>query len=224
MRGQEEHRRTGSVFRYAATGFFSAGTVPWLAFLALLRKRGWKFSIIVISFALNGFCAIVFTLAFFISDDETGTRECATAPAAAIPPGFECAQRGPLYFVRVRPDSPTAPVLGQSLFVVQNGCFVAGFDLSDGRSRVETARLYGADCLLKLELDVSSGATSFTSYAEDGTPESSLRDGDGDGVPDIRIEWNADRSFKRSGNLTWVPTSDENARDQRTHEGPSPSP
>ena len=179
---------------------------------------------VLISLGLNLFCAFVFVLAFAIAGEEQEVTESPPAAVGAIPPGFEWARQGPLYFARVRADSPAAPILGQSVFIAQDGCFVAGFEFTNGTARIESAELYDSDCLAKLDLNVSSGATIFTSYAKDGRAEYSLRDCDGDGVPDIRTEWDVPRSFKRAGELTWVPMSDDNAVDQRSHGSPPPSP
>jgi hypothetical protein len=211
-------RRRERIFKYGVIGFFSAPTVLWVALLDVCRRGGWRSSLLVISLALNLFCGFVFVLAFLIAGEEPEVKESPPGTGGAIPPGFEWAQQGPLYFARVRTDSSAGAILGESVFITQDGCLVAGFDFTDGTPRIERAVLYDSKCLSKIEFDVLSGATSIMSYTQDGIPGSSLTDEDGDGVPDVKIEWDGPKSFRRSGHVTWVPTSDANAPDQVSNE------
>jgi hypothetical protein len=173
------------------------------AFAQLFRRRGWRFSLVTVSVAGNVLFVAVVVAAYLVSHEPSGEKECPGIAKNALPPGFVCKEQGSLSFAEMSSREAAASVFGRTVFVASGGCIVAAFEFDKSGGNVSTANIYDAACRPRLEMDVATGATSYSVYDGSAEPEYSVRDKNGDGIPDVKIEWTSNTSFRRSEPIEW---------------------
>jgi hypothetical protein len=155
-----------------------------------------------VSVAGNLLFLAVVIIAYIVLHEPPGEDGCPASAKGALPAGFVCKEQGPLYFAEMSSRQAAASLFGRTVFVASGGCIVAAFEFDKSGGNVSTAQIYDAACRPRLEMDLATGATSYTVF--DGyTAEYGVRDKDGDGIPDIKIEWTSNTSFRRSEPIEW---------------------
>ena len=202
----ERHRtpRTRRWFALGLGALFYPPLLVWAAFVTLVRRRGWRFALTTASVAGNALFLAVVIIAYAVLHGSSDEEGCPVSAKGALPAGFVCKEQGPLYFARVAPGQPASSVLRGTVFVYLHACVVASFEFTDGGDNLTSAELYDAACRPCIELDPTTGATSYSVY--DGwytDPEYSVRDTDADGIPDVKIDWTNNTSFRRAEPIEW---------------------
>lgn len=202
---REEHR-TQRIRRRFALGLGALLYTPllfWAAFAPLFRARGWRFTLTAVSVAGNILFLVVVILAYTVSLGPSAKKECPSGPNDVLPPGFVCKEQGPLYFAEMSPEELAYSVLPRTIDVFLRGCIVASFEFAKGVDTLSGAELYDANCRPRVDLDPATGATSYSVYDGYTDPEYSVRDKDGDGIPDLKIDWTSNTSFRRTEPIEW---------------------
>jgi hypothetical protein len=156
-----------------------------------------------VSVAGNALFLAVVIIAYTVLHEPPGEEGCPPGAKGALPAGFVCKEQGPLYFAEMSSREAAASFFGRTVFVVSRGCTVAAFEFDKSGGNVSTAQIYDAACRPRLELDPVSGATSYTVYDAYGDADYGVRDKDGDGIPDWKIDWRSNTSFRRSEPIEW---------------------
>ena len=204
----------------AAVAIFSPGLAVLATVIQMMGQRGWKFAMVGISVAVNAlFMFALIVVGYAGSDDESLIVDHRGDGNAAIPEGFSLRRQGPLYFAEPVFDELSSITLRSSICVVLHGCIVATFEFEDGLSTLTNVQVWDAQCRPRIDFDVRTGATIYSLFEthKDMDPEYSIRDEDGDGIPDRKINWATSESFKRSGPMSWenVTVRDSSGDDHR---------
>lgn len=171
--------------------FRSACAVIWTA-----RGKRWKSTLIALSVCGNLLSLFVVLLATYSMKREQ----------AKLAPGFVLHSSGPLRFCRAPTDSELARILPNTIYVSSGGVIRARFEFGDSELTVLTTTTvmdeYGRPWI---DASVNDGTFMYNQFVDDEQedPVFSLRDRNGNGIPDIKVNWNLGQSFEAEGDLAW---------------------
>lgn len=202
MERRRNSRQTQGQIRLTLAALFSPQLAMWMGFMRILRGRGWRFALVTLSVLGNLLFIFVLILAFVIGrQSEAG--DCPDTAQGTFPSDMRCRPPGPLYFAEFSPGIIPDSVLPPAIYVVTDGCILAGFDFDEERETVKASQLYDNTCRSRVDLTLATGALIYTNYGKGFEAEYSLRDEDGDGVPDRKVDWTTNESFIRSHPPDW---------------------
>lgn len=184
---------------------FPVVAMGW-GFLKVLFARGrWAHKLIALSICGNVLFVVVLILAYFVG--SKADRGSAEEEAALLGPDFVPCLDAPLHFVKARPESELGSVSLHHVYLSFRGIIRANFEFVDGEmdtlKKVQVSDKYGRLDWISARLE--DGKLYYTRYHGDKGAEGdvTLIDEDGDGIPDVMIDWNLRARFEREQELTW---------------------
>lgn len=195
-------RQTGGQIRLTLAALFSPQLSMWVGLIRILRGRGWRFALVTLSILGNLLFVIVIVLAYSVGS-HSEPSDCSDSAHVLFPSDMRCRTPGPLYFAEFSPGIIPDSVLPPAIYVVLDGCILAGFEFDEDLETVKASQLYDDTCRSRVDLTLATGAFIYTNYGKGFEAEYSLRDEDGDGVPDRKVDWTTNESFISSNALDW---------------------
>ena len=198
------HRKHRSLIPLILVSWFSPLIAIEWGFLRLMRFAGWKRALIILSAFGNLLFASVLVIGYLESANPCNPIECNVGEPVAS----DCIQRcrGPLRFCEHPPESDLSSALPNSIYVASTGTIRARFQFAD-EELISITDVMLCDGFGRpwIEVNIEDGSMIYSRYADDvaADPTVSLRDKDGDGIPDIMINWELTTSFERDQNLSW---------------------
>ena len=202
MKRCRESRQTGPQIHLTLAALFSPQLAMWAAVIRILRGQGWRFALVTFSVLGNLLFVVVVILAYSAAS-HSGAGACSDTVYGVFPSGMRCRGPGPLYFAEFSPGTIPDSVLPPTIYVVMDGCILAGFEFDAQLRTVNASQLNDDMCRSRVDLTLATGAFIYTNYGKGFEAEYSLRDEDGDGVPDRKVDWITNESFIRSHPLEW---------------------
>lgn len=182
----------------------SACAVIWTA-----RGKRWKSTLIALSVCGNILSLFVVVLASY----------SVTRDQAKLTPGFILHSPGPLMFCRVPADSELERILPNSIYVSFGGLIRARFEFGDNELTVLTSTsVMDQSGRPWIEADIKDGNFIYNQFQDDEQvdPVFSLRDRNGDGIPDIKVDWNLGQSYEAEGAFAWRRIDGDGGEPQRS--------
>ncbi|MCP4591168.1 MAG: hypothetical protein GY842_10510 [bacterium] len=176
----------------------------WVGLRVLFCRGRWLHKFLVLSVCGNLVFAMGLFLAFTEEDNPQGFYPSQEGTLA----GFEfirCSE-GPLWFCRTSEGSELDQALPNTVYVAFAGLIRARFEFVDEKMNalreVTVSDQFGRPWV---DVNLTDQNLIYSRYtAEQQTdPEVSLRDKDGDGIPDMMVNWQSQESFERKEELEW---------------------
>lgn len=188
----------------AAIGVLNPVILLPIGLARLLRSIGVMKVLFFLS-VLGNLAFLTLVIVALLSDSERGSSKSLDhALVGAIPPGFIVRDQGPLYFCELANGNDSANLISNRIYVASESCAWAEFEFmhpSDKHPRV--VAINNSACQSVLAYNLLDGSINITRFGADGQVEESLRDENGDGIPDRRINWRDNSSYVRTGSVTW---------------------
>ncbi len=197
-------------------GILGLTLVSWLApifvmfwapfrLVAVARVQGRVRTILAFSLAGNFLFVLVLVLGYYESTrPEPGgaTR----AGELVAPECIEC-PGDPFRFCQAPPGSELARIIPNAIYVASADVHRVRFEFSDTQlgSLVEVT-LSDAVGRPWIDANLEDGTVIYSRYSSQDQlePEVSLLDEDGDGIPDVMMDWALQQRYQREGELLWV--------------------
>ena len=161
-----------------------------------MERKNW---LIVISLACNGI--LLWLLLVVWASGAIDGR-------VLIPPDIVARAQGPLYFGRAAEGSELAEALPDTIYLIDSGLTRAVIEFAD-ESLTSCTQITIHDRLGRawVSVDLNDGTMIHERYADDSQsePQISVRDTDGDGIPDTMVNWELKKGFEVDQKLTWRP-------------------
>lgn len=189
--------------------------VVWGALRALRQPGRRKDKVLALSVFGNLLFVIVLLLGYLASryDDQVHRPEGGGAQIV-VPPDLVHRARGPLEFCEAHPGSERAVRYPNAIYAASLGLIRARFEFADEQMGV-LREVTIADKLGRPWIDASldDGKVIWHRYAGEHDLESeiSLMDENGDGIPDVMINWKTRETYRPEHEVPWqrVATSDD---------------
>ncbi len=183
---------------------FPAVAMGWGILKVLFGPGRWGPKLITLSIFGNVLFVFVLILGYYVSEADRGSAE---EEAALLGPDFVPCLDAPLHFVEARPESELGSMSLHHVYLSFRGIIRANFEFVDGEmdtlKKVQVSDKYGRLDWISARLE--DGKLYYTRYHGDKGAEGdvTLIDEDGDGIPDVMIDWNLRARFEREQELTW---------------------
>ena len=168
-----------------------------------MERKNW---LIVISLACNGILLWLLLVVW-----ASGAIE----GRVLISPNIVACAQGPLYFARAAEGSELREMMPHAIFVVQSGLVRSVMEFAD-ESLTSCTEITIHDRLGRawVSLDLKDGTMIHERYADDSQsePQISVRDTDGDGIPNTMVNWELKKGFEVDQKLTWRPAVPRESR------------
>lgn len=168
-----------------------------------MERKNW---LIVISLACNGI--LLWLLLVVWASGAIDGR-------VLIPPDIVARAQGPLYFGRAAEGSELLEMRPHTIYVVQSGLVRSVMEFAD-ESLTSCTHITIRDRLGRawVTMDLNDGTMIHERYADDSqsAPQISVRDTDGDGIPDTMVNWELKKGFEVDQELTWRPAAPRESR------------
>ena len=168
-----------------------------------MERKHW---LLVVSFAGNGI--LLWLLVVVWASGAIDGR-------VLISPDIVSRAQGPLYFGRAAEGSDLAEALPHTIYIVDSGLTRAVIEFAD-ESLTSCTQITIHDRLGRawVSMDLNDGTMIHERYGDDTQmePTISVRDTDGDGIPDTMVNWELKKGFEVDQELTWRPASPRQSR------------
>lgn len=189
-----------------AISFLSPPIALGVAMIRLCRQVGWRIWLAILSGAINAVFILAVILVLLESPEDALDRSCCSEIQEVPPDGFVCLAPGPLVFCEPAPLSTLSVIIPNCVYVVSDGIIRARFEFTDETlSSLREVLLADEHGRPWLQGDLDDHSFIYSQYKNeaDTDAEVSLRDTDGDGVPDVKVDWLLGRSFERLKDIEW---------------------
>lgn len=183
---------------------FPAVAMGWGILKVLFGPGRWAPRLVALSIFGNVLFVLVVILGYYVSE------ACPPSPEeelGLLGPDYVQGLDAPLHFVKATPESAMGSVSPHSIYVSFHGIIRARFEFADGAmdtlKEVQLSDKYGRPWI---NACLGDGKLYYTQYYDEkGTADGdvTLIDEDGDGIPDVMIDWNLMARFEREQELTW---------------------
>ena len=187
----------------------------WGAVRAIRQPGRIKEKVLVFSLCGNVLFGLVLLLGYLESryDETVGPSNPGNA-RIVVPPSLVHRPQGPLEFCEATPQSVAADLLPNTIYAASSEVVRASFEFEDDQLEVlreiticdEFGRPW-------IDANLVDGKVIWHRYAGERELESdiSLRDEDGDGVPDVMINWTTRQTYRPARETEWrlVDTTDD---------------
>ncbi len=200
-------RRPPSLTRLTAiTWIHPLFGVYWGVFRILVRPGRWVQKLMAFSICGNLLFVAVLVLGYY----EEKTQERGSHPDDSLLVAAECVERppGPLHFCQALRGSELGRIVPDAVYVASHGLVRARFEFTDeGLTALREVTLCDNLGRPWIDANLQDGSFIYTRYTDDvqTDPQVSLMDKDGDGIPDMLVEWELQLSFEPDQELTWRP-------------------
>ena len=165
-----------------------------------MERHNW---LLVTSLAGNG--ALLLLLILLLA---TRPIDAVIEGRVLIDPDFVGRAQGPLYFARAAPGSELSRIWPDNIYLIERGSTRAVFQFENGGGKPCTEiTIHDRFGRQWVSVDLDDNAMIYEHYADDSKtgPDFSLRETDGDGIPDTMVNWEQKRGFEVDQKLTWRP-------------------
>ena len=192
------------LFRLAVISFVSpVGAIIW-AGRNLVRGPRWGPKLFGLSILGNLLFVLVLIVAYFEASNPEDSGK-ANSGALVAP---ECIKRSqePLLFCAPAAESELNTLVPNAIYVAFDGLVRARFEFTDETlsflEEVTLSDQYGRPWI---DANLEDGSFIYSRYGHDDQldPEVSLRDRDGDGIPDLMIDWKTGTRFRPEQDMHW---------------------
>ena len=199
--GQRRPRNLGAAVALVLA--FPAVAMGWGGLKLLFGPGRWRSKLVALSIFGNVLFVFVMVLGYYVSQasPRSPEEEVSLLGAEFIP----CVN-APLHFVEAHPQSEMGRALENSVYVSFNGIIRARFEFTDGvmdtLKEVQLSDNYGRPWI---RAPLETGKLFYTRYyGEKSTTDGdvTLVDEDGDGIPDVMIDWELPATFERE-DIKW---------------------
>lgn len=199
--GRDETR---GLFRLAVISFVSPVVAIIWAGRKLVRGPGWGPKLVGLSILGNLLFVLVLIVGYFEASNPEDSGK-ANSGALVAP---ECIKRSqePLLFCAPAAESELNTLVPNAIYVAFDGPVRARFEFTDETlsflEEVTLSDQYGRPWI---DANLEDGSLIYSRYGHDDQldPEVSLRDRDGDGIPDLMIDWKTGTRFRAEQELQW---------------------
>ncbi len=199
--GQRTRR---NLITLVAVSFVSPLVAMVWGFLKGFGPGRWGPKLIALSIFGNVLFVLVLILGYYVSEASPPSPE---EEAGLLGPDFVPCLDAPLHFVKATPESAMGSVSPHCIYVSFHGIVRARFEFADGAmdtlKEVQLTDKYGRPWI---NARLGDGKLHYTRYYDEkGTADGdvTLIDEDGDGIPDVMIDWQQEARFEREQDLTW---------------------
>lgn len=189
---------------------FPVVSVGWGILKVLFGPGRWRPKLIALSIFGNMLFVFVVILGYYVSEAYPPSPE---EEAALVGPDFVPCVNAPLDFVEARRESELARALPNVIYAAFDGNIRATFEFVDGTMKtlkeVGLSDKYGRPWMT---VNLDNEKLVYTRYRdEEGAVagDVTLVDEDGDGIPDVMVNWDSQTRFKREEELKWRRTHPE---------------
>ncbi len=182
----------------------------WALGKLLVRLPTRKDKALAISLIGNALFAIVLTLSYYYGTHPelvVDSEHHRNSPSGMIPKN-----QGPLYFFQAAPYSELARAMPNRVYVAwQKTPYVSLTFADEDLMLLADVRVCDRFGRPWITAKLTAGATIYNLYrdAEANAPFASVRDEDGNGVPDLLVDWERHTSFVPEENFSWRPLAED---------------
>jgi len=153
---------------------------------------------------------ILFVLVLILGYLESNKPTAGEFGEDVIPLTPDLVQRaqGPLYFGEAAAHSELAEMLPNAIYVVSDRTVRARFEFVDQKmSEVSELTVFDKYGRPWINADLDEGKMIYSRYTGEYQSDVpvSLLDDDGDGIPDVMVDWNSKTSFVPLQEFSWTP-------------------
>lgn len=221
MINNSSHRKLRDTLVLTLTVWLApVGIILWAPVRLVASIDGWTRRILVLSLAGNALFVSVLILGYYESA-RSSSEGGLLLDRQVAPRCFEYLG-DQFQFCRGAPGSEFERIVPNAIYVASDGIIRARFEFSNASlSSLSEVTLSDAVGRPWIDANLDDGKVVYSRYSSEngGDPESSLLDEDGDGIPDVKIDWIVHKRFRRDGELLWSLTD---SKEKEHHDRPRP--
>jgi len=200
--GQRTRRKLGAAIALILA--FPAVAMGWGILKVLFGPGRWGSKLIALSIFGNVLFVFVMVLGYYVSQASPRSPE---EEVSLLGTEFIPCANAPLHFVEAHPQSELRSALEHSVYASFHGIIRARFEFTDGvMDTLKEVQLYDHDGRPWIRAPLETGKLFYTRYHNEKSStegDVTLIDEDGDGIPDVMIDWHQEARFEREQELTW---------------------
>ena len=204
MNDRTDHSRRRTLRRLIVATFFLPNIgILWLG-RVLLTRRNWRKKLIGMSICGN----LLFVAALVVGYLEERAEQDSGYIREGTILATDCVacQQGRLAFCKAPPESDLGSALPNSWYVASDGLHRASFAFSeDDPTTLKEVSVFDRLGRTWITANLQNGTLHYERFTADSQtiPPTGWLDKDGDGIPEIMVNWELGQSFERENRLTW---------------------